>query len=206
MRTPCPLQIRRLQIQVTDHTSTINSGLEPNVQPTDPNALPVTPYTIPTLRFDDKTVIMDSKKIITELEKRYPEPSLHLDSPALAQVEALIPKLALPIRTLWIPRLCKNVLNPESEKYFRRTREARVGMSLEEFEKSVPDDQAFERAEPAFREAAELLKRNGGPFVLGEQGESEDVVMIETGEHFSRFASVLRRFRARDCVGIHEES
>ena len=44
-------------------------------------------------------------------------------------------------------------------------------MPLRQFEKEQGGDKAWEEATPALKEAGELLRANGGPFVLGETGE-----------------------------------
>jgi len=41
---------------------------------------------------------MDSRKIANRIEELYPSPSVHLDSPVLASVEAGVPKIADALR------------------------------------------------------------------------------------------------------------
>ena len=114
---------------------------------------------------------MDSRKIAFALEEQYPEPSLHLDSPVLPKVEACVAKAVMPLRAVILPPVPRNLLNTASVEYFERTREARFGMPLRQFETEHGGDKAWEEATPALKEAGELLRANGGPFFLGETGE-----------------------------------
>ena len=113
---------------------------------------------------------MDSRKIAFELEKQYPEPSLHLDSPVLPEVEARVLKAITPLRAVFMPPIPRNLLNTASVEYFERTREARFGMPLRQFEKEHGGDKAWEEATPALKEAGDMLRANGGPFFLGKTG------------------------------------
>ena len=151
-------------VEYPDIAPTLKSfGLPPNEEGT--------PYTIPTIRDANGRYIMDSRKIAFALEEQYPEPSLHLDSPVLPKVEACVAKAVMPLRAVILPPTPRNLLNTASAEYFERTREARFGMPLRQFEKEQGGDKAWEEATPALKEAGELLRANGGPFVLGETGE-----------------------------------
>lgn len=61
-----------------------------------------------------------------------------------------------------------NLLNPPSKEYFERTREARLGMSLEQLAKESGGEEAWLAAVPGLKELGALIKGNGGPFVMGE--------------------------------------
>ena len=122
---------------------------------------------------------MDSRVIAAELEKLHPSPSLHLESPVLPQVEALVPKATrLPLRDVIMPKVPRNLLNPLSKEYFERTRAERFGSPLAELEKKKPEDEAWKEAEPAINELGGLLKKHGGPFVLGETMSYADLVVV----------------------------
>ena len=113
---------------------------------------------------------MDSAKIASELEKQYPEPPLHVDSPDLAKVEAGVFNMFMQLRPAMIPLVPRNLLNTASVEYFERTRKERVGMSLAQWEKEQGGDKAWEKATPAFKEVGDMLRANGGPFLLGKTG------------------------------------
>lgn len=76
-----------------------------------------------------------------------------------------------PLFTLLAPRNPRNILNPRSAEYFEQTRKEQFGMSLDEFEKSVPEDQVWQNATKALGEVAQLLKEDpSGPFFMGKTG------------------------------------
>lgn len=115
------------------------------------------------------------------LEEKYPNPPLHLDSPVLAQIEALMPKVLMPtMNPVLMPRVPRNILNPPSAAYFLRTRAERFGMPLDEFEKSEKGgDMAWASAEPGFQKLAELLTKNpDGPFFLGATVSYADFIVV----------------------------
>lgn len=127
-------------------------------------------YTIPTVKIDDEFTV-DSKKIAHELEKRFPEPSLRLDSQELKDVEAALPLSFGSIYPAILPRIPRNILNPPSAEYFQRTRKEKYGMSLDEMEKTQGGDDAIEKAKHGLQVMAEIVKRNDGPFIMGQDGE-----------------------------------
>ena len=110
---------------------------------------------------------MDSKAIAAHLEKLHPSPSLHLDSDAQKQVEQLISKIHEALRGVWMP-LVPNILNEPSREYFERTRSATVGKSLKEYAQTNGGEEAWIEALPPIKELSEVIKKNGGPFVMGE--------------------------------------
>ena len=136
-------------------------------------------YTIPAIRLPDGKAIMDSRKIAAELETLYPSPSLHMDSPLLLEVEALIPKaMMLTLRGVMMPKIPRTLLNPPSAKYFEETREKRFGCSLGELEKKTSEDEAFKAAEPGIHDLGSLLEKNSGPFFLGTNVSYADLVVV----------------------------
>ena len=151
-------------IEYPDVAPTLKSfGLPPNEDST--------PYTIPTIRDANGKYIMDSRKIVVELEKQYPEPSLHLDSPLLAKVEELFRKAIRPLMAVILPRVPRNILREPSAEYFERTREERLGMPLAQLEKELGGNKGWEEATPYLKETGDILRAEGGPFLLGKTGE-----------------------------------
>ena len=110
---------------------------------------------------------MESKAIASRLERDYPSPSLHLDSPELKEVEQLIPKVQEPLRGVFMP-LVPNLLSERSTEYFERTRAALVGKPLQEYAQTNGGEKAWIEALPGIKSIGELIKKEGGPFVMGE--------------------------------------
>ncbi len=127
-----------------------------------------TPYTLPALQLPDGTYIMDSKLIAKRLELDYPSPSLHLDSPILPEAYQLVANISKPLHAVWMPKVPVNLLNPPSSEYFHRTREENVGKPLSVYAKEKGGEKAWIAALPAINTLAEVVKKNGGPFVMGK--------------------------------------
>lgn len=122
---------------------------------------------------------MESRTIATALEEEFPSPPLHLNSPILAKVEALMPKITAPLSAISRPRTPRDLLNERSIYYFKKTREERLGMPLDEFEKSENGgEKAWEKATPHLTDLAELLKQTGGPYFMGEIVSHADFVVV----------------------------
>ncbi|KAL9108029.1 MAG: hypothetical protein Q9227_007135 [Pyrenula ochraceoflavens] len=124
---------------------------------------------------------MDSRKIADELEKRHPSPPLHLDSPLLPEVLAILPKAIAPMVPVIMPLVPRVLLSPTSAEYFERTRAVRFGMPLEELEKSEKGGEtAWKAASPHLTELGHVLKRNlDGPFVMGTTRPARSMPVAE---------------------------
>jgi|SRR5271156_4080270 len=144
----------------------ISAGISPNVEGM--------PYTIPAIKLPDGQCMQNSKRIAAELDVLYPEPSLHLDTPVLAKLKAVLPRIMIALGPVIFPSIARQVLTERSAEYFHETRSKRFGMSLEEYEKCDKGGEvAWESAQWPIGEAAELLKQdNSGPFFLGKEGAS----------------------------------
>ncbi|KAL2066015.1 hypothetical protein VTL71DRAFT_2086 [Oculimacula yallundae] len=153
----------------------IKARLSPHVTPNSP---PDTEYTIPAAQFPDGTYIMDSKPIADRLEKDYPTPSLHLDSPILQEVYPAMGKVGGHLHAVWKPRVPINLLSERSSEYFHRTREQQLGKPLAQFMEEEGGEEAWIAALPAIKELGELVKRNGGPYVLGKTPSYADFVIV----------------------------
>jgi glutathione S-transferase len=148
----------RLRLLTLDH-----SGIPPNEEGM--------PYTLPAIRLNG-TFYQDSGRIAAHIEQLYPSPPLHLQSPVLSKVEALMPKLMFPLRSVIMPRIPRTILNERSAEYFHETRAKRFGMPLDELEKSeYGGDKAWENVKPVCEEVARLLKETEGPFFMGKEGK-----------------------------------
>lgn len=128
-------------------------------------------YTSPTVKMPSGEYINDSRAIVDALEKAYPSPSLHLDDPVVAKVEALIMPMFGPLRGVLMPGVPRNLLNPPSAEYFERTRAVRFGMPLEQLAKEHGGERGYADAEKPLSDVADLLKANGGPYFMGNTRE-----------------------------------
>jgi glutathione S-transferase len=164
----------------------LNRDIAPHA---DPNAM--VPFTIPAVDLADGTCLQDSLPIAKELEKLHPRPSLHLDSPYLSKLTALIPQAQAPLAPVFAPNVAR-LLNPSSEEYFRRTREKRFGMELDAFEKSEKGGAAaWAGAEPALKQIAELLKEDSsGPFFMGSTPSYADFMLVGFMKMFDRIGQL----------------
>ncbi|KAI1138135.1 putative glutathione S-transferase [Hypoxylon sp. FL0543] len=128
-------------------------------------------YTVPTIILPDGTWVTDSLEIAKVLEEKYPEPSLHLDSPYLPKyVEHLI-QVFKAIGPIYMPGVHKNVLNEPSLDFFRASREKLTGKTLEQLEESggPGGEQAWSNSAPGLQKITALLKENpDGPFFEGK--------------------------------------
>ncbi|KAF2189447.1 hypothetical protein K469DRAFT_736796 [Zopfia rhizophila CBS 207.26] len=162
-------------VEYPDLVSTLSSfGLAPN-SPNSPGYF--TNYSSPAIRFDDGTLMMDSWKIAPELERRYPTPSLHLDESIVVQVRDHVGKLFGPLRPNVLPKI-PNLLNNPSAEYFERTREKIFGMPLSQLEEEKGGEGAWEAIQQPAEEAADLLKKHGGPFFLGKTVSYADLIFV----------------------------
>ncbi|KAH8679078.1 hypothetical protein BGZ60DRAFT_428882 [Tricladium varicosporioides] len=173
----------------------IKSVLSPHVPPNPPNSF--ADYTIPTMQFPPNNYIMDSRAIATHLESLHPPPqfpSLHLDSPYLSKVEAILPKVTDALRGVWTHLAPYVLLNEPSREYFVRTREARIGKSLDEFRKEKGGEEAWIEASVGLKELGTLLGEEEGPFFMGGTPSYADFVVVG----FLQFQKVIdERFLER---------
>jgi len=157
----------------------IASRLSPHVPPNPKTDSPSwAAYTIPAVQFPDSTYMMESQAIAQRLEKDHPTPSLHLDSPLLPKVQALLPKILPPLGGLWQPAVPASLLNPSSKEYFERTRHERLGKPLAQIAQEFGGEEAWMAAIPELKELGALLKAEGGPFVTGKTPSYADFVIL----------------------------
>ncbi|KAI5467466.1 hypothetical protein BGZ63DRAFT_345739 [Mariannaea sp. PMI_226] len=134
-------------------------------------------YTIPTVEFPDGSYIMDSRQIVEAIEKAHPEPSVHLDSPVLHKLEALMNDVMGALAPIYIVSIPKVLLNPSAIPYWIETREKFVGMSLQQLDEKRGGQQAWDAAKPFIQQVEALLKENQeGPFFLGKTVSYADFI------------------------------
>ncbi len=132
---------------------------------------------VPVLQ-DGDTVVSDSWDIALYLEKAYPDrPTLFPEGSGIAHarfvrnwVEATV---QLPILQLVIPELFE-ALHERDKAYFRESREARFGCSLEDF--ALPAEKAVPRIRNAFTPLR--LTLTDQPFLSGETPGLADFIAV----------------------------
>ena len=134
-------------------------------------------YTIPTVMMPDGEYITDSLAIAKAIEKAFPEPSLHLDSPYVDRLFAVLKEIQSAIVPVYIPMVPQRILNEASRPYWYETREAKVGMPLDQLAREKGGDPAWAAAAPHLRQVSDLLRENPqGPFFLGETPSYTDFI------------------------------
>lgn len=120
---------------------------------------------------------MDSWKIAQHIEALHPSPPLHLSSPVLTKLDALMLGVKRALQCIYIPRIPQVLLNDASVAYWYETRERDVGMTLAQLEDKYPAAGCWERAGPVLREVTALLgEGEGGPFFMGGEVSYADFV------------------------------
>jgi hypothetical protein len=114
---------------------------------------------------------MNSKLIAPRLEQDYPSPPLDLDSPFVAELLGPLSKILDALEPEWLPLVPTNLLNDVSSEYFYRTREEQIGKSLTQFKKDQGGEECWIEALPGIKALGDMVKRNGGPFVMGKTRE-----------------------------------
>ncbi len=139
-----------------------------------PNNGSEVPYTAPTILLPSGEYIPDSRAIATALEAAHPSPTVHLDSPFLPRLEALMRRVLRPMYPIFIPRVPKVLLSPASLPYWMETREGWFG-PLDELEKGA-DKGWVEMGEP-LKEVTAMLREDGtGPLFMGKEVSYADFV------------------------------
>ncbi|KAM3556982.1 hypothetical protein MY1884_004771 [Beauveria asiatica] len=161
----------------------IKPTLQPHAEPGDSRW----PYTIPAIKFPDGTWSQDSRKIADLIEKRYPEPSVHLDSPYQSRIEGVVPKAFVPLMGIGLNRIPRRLLNPASVEYWIKDRTEFVGSDLAEHEAKNGGETAFAAAAPALKGITAMLKENpDGPLFSGKEVVYADFVWIAALYFFKR--------------------
>ncbi|KAE9371002.1 hypothetical protein N431DRAFT_376340 [Stipitochalara longipes BDJ] len=175
-KTRLALNFKKLEYQTTWlEYPDIAPTLSLHVPPNPPGAMP---YTIPTLRFPDGAYIMDSKAIVQRLERDKPSPSLHIDSPILPEVEHLVSKIMTTLRGVWMPALHANLLNDRSKKHFVQVSEQKYQKPFDQVLQEIGGEEAWIEVLPSIHQLGEIIKKNEGPFVMGETPSYADFVIV----------------------------
>ena len=100
---------------------------------------------------------MESRKIANHIESIHPSPSLHLDSPYLSKIEALMPQVMGAFRGAFLPLVPVRLLNERSQGYWYETRERMAGMPLDKLDGA----KALKDVVRPLNEVSKLLRRKG---------------------------------------------
>jgi glutathione S-transferase len=82
-----------------------------------------------------------------------------------------------PIVPHLIPKVV-HILNKPSQDFFYETREKMFGKPLQQVEADGATEECWERAVAPAKEAGDLLRKNGGPFFLGETVSYADFIFV----------------------------
>jgi len=141
------------------------------------------PYTLPVIHDPaHNAVVSDSIEIARYLDRTYPDtiPLLPNGSRALQEAFQIAhTKTAMEASYLIMLPLSCVKLNPVSEAYFRKSREGRFGMKMEQFSPQGPTrDEHWKNLKEQYRILAGwLVKNEKGPFMMGEQISYADITI-----------------------------
>jgi len=143
---------------------------------------------------------MHSRAILSRLNELYPStPHVAYESPQLARLWPNLISFMDALEAIFLPRVAKEILNPASQEYFRTTREAEVGMSLEDLETQRGGEVAYTAlTEPLGRITEQLGEDVSGPFFEGKDLAQVDLIWVGILLFIKRlgedvFEEVLRR-------------
>lgn len=163
-------------------------------------------YTLPALTFTSSTgsyTIADSERIASHLEQILPSPSAHISHPRVEDASKLITNFTQPARPLLVPLCAPRILLPAGDERgaqaFLKVREKRMQRSMEVFATKMGGEVAWSKLEAGAAELAELLKKDRGPFVLGDHGACASDHRENSAE---ATPSQLGRPQARCCARV----
>ncbi|KAK9241956.1 hypothetical protein V1506DRAFT_130765 [Lipomyces tetrasporus] len=134
-------------------------------------------YTVPAIQHvPTNTYMMDSVTIAQFLESTYPDPPVPLTSELGREIEAKVRAVVGPaVHKSLMPREI-GILSPRAQEYFRRTREASLGLRLEDLLDPDKEEQGWNAVGDGMRAVGELMRTHkaDGPFVLGARPSYTD--------------------------------
>lgn len=151
---------------------------------------------------------MESGKIAKAIEKKYPSPTVHLDSPIVHRVDALVDKYMLAMYPNLLYKFSQAVLSEKSYDYWVGKYTEKLGMPLDEYERQLGGEKSWAEALPAIFQLTNLLEERQaeGPFFLGKNISYADFIWAGVLVFVKRvdenvFQELLDRTGARD---VHE--
>lgn len=156
---------------------------------------------------------MDSRKIAEAIEKKHPSPPVHLDSPAVRKVEALVVNAIGPMYPMLMYKVSQVILTEKSYDFWVGQYTRKFGMTLDEYERQFGGEKSWAEALPAITELTALLKERQveGPLFLGNEISYADFVWAGALMFVKRvderiFQELLDRTGARDAHERHFEA
>lgn len=153
------------------------------------------------------TYIMDSPAIAEFIETTFPSPPVIMSSELGTEVEARARATGSKVMVSAVLPREVDILAPRAAQWFRSTREASLGRTLEE--QLATEDEAWAAADAQLREVSDLLERNKdkGPYILGKDisyadmfiaGANQSTRMVHEGsfERFMAYPGFERIYRA----------
>ncbi|GLB34463.1 putative glutathione S-transferase, N-terminal domain [Lyophyllum shimeji] len=140
-------------------------------------------YSLPAIYDPNtKTVLAESALIAEYLDATYPDTPKLFPAGTHALQHAFVPAFMQTLSALWQFALpaTNNVLNPPSEVYFRRTREAMFGKKLEDVVPSGPAaNEEWAKVKAAFDIVDGWLQKGeaDGPYLTGKEPAFADFVV-----------------------------
>ena len=123
------------------------------------------------------TCLRDSADIVKYINAKYPEPPVDIDGPINDAFANFKHKPGRPFGGLVLTAV-PDYLSERSSEYFHRTRKDWLGCSISEFRQKRINEGAWKEMEDWANEARELLRKNGGPFFLGEKLSLLDIRLV----------------------------
>ncbi|KAF2131525.1 hypothetical protein P153DRAFT_365107 [Dothidotthia symphoricarpi CBS 119687] len=155
-------------------------------------------YTIPAIKYTNGTYAMDSWSIAQDLEVQVSSASLHLDNPIVERIRDHAGKMMETLVVHFVPKI-PSVLNGPSAEYIDRAREQDFGAPLKEVEREYATEECWEKAKKPATEAGDWLRKNGGPFFLGETVSYADFIFVSMLHFFKRLdEGIFERYLALD--------
>ena len=90
---------------------------------------------------------MDSSAIAQRLETEHPSPSLNLDPDLEQQMQTVSGKIIFAIVPWLMIRVYSNIITEGERDWFRRDREGRAGMTLEQWDAEKGGEKAWKAAQ-----------------------------------------------------------
>ncbi|KAF7553778.1 hypothetical protein G7Z17_g3377 [Cylindrodendrum hubeiense] len=182
----------------------------PDIKPTLESHLPANPstgaWTIPTVKFSDGTYLMDSRRIVSRIEESHPEPPIHLDSPTLPKLEAIMSRLMEALQPIYLLAVPRELLSERGVEYWYSTRQERAGMPLEQLDKECGGQIAWNAGQPILHEVEALLKESqDGPFFLGKTVSYADFVWVGFLIFMQRIGGIDELYKISGDIQLHND-
>ncbi|KAL7944093.1 hypothetical protein V8C42DRAFT_358770 [Trichoderma barbatum] len=135
-------------------------------------------YTVPAVRLPDGSYVMESLSIAKKLEALQPTPNAYVDHPVVEEVARSRKRLLMCLAPVLVPRMPRECLSGPTIRFHEKAREKTYGMTLEMLEDRFGGRAAWTKAQPLLDDLAGILKRQDGPFCLGQTPSYADFIIV----------------------------